>query len=153
MGMNSFIGEYGCKLDTKGRLSVPSALCKQFDPSDLEQFVLNRGLNGCLNLYPLSEWARVTDKLRKLNRFNAKNLEFIRKFQNGATKVALDSSGRILLPKHLLEYAGISKEVVLSSAIDLIEIWDKAKYDNLMKSNNEDFAQLAEDVMGNLDGE
>jgi MraZ protein len=151
--MNSFIGEYSCKLDAKGRLSVPSALCKQFNPSDLEQFVLNRGLNGCLNLYPMSEWDKEMSKLRGLNRFNAKHLEFIRKFQNGATKVAIDSSGRILLPKHLTEYAGITKEVVLSSAIDLIEIWDKAKYDGLMKSNNDDFARLAEEVMGKLNGE
>ena len=151
--MNGFIGEYNCKLDSKYRLSVPSGLSKQLDPNDQDQFVVNRGLNGCINLYPVSEWAKVMEGLRKLNRFKAKNLEFIRKFQNGATKVTIDGSGRILLPKHLIEYAGISKEVVLSSAIDQIEIWDKATYSNMMQSNNDDFADLAEEVMGDLDND
>ena len=149
--ITSFIGEYSCKLDAKGRLSLPSGLMKQLDPTDQEQFVINRGLSGNLNLYPLSEWMRVMEKLRKLNRFKAKNLKFVRMFQQGAIKITIDSNGRILIPKPLMQHAGISKEIVLSANIDQFEIWDKKAYDKLMKEDWSEFADLAEDVMGNLD--
>ncbi|MBT6029156.1 MAG: division/cell wall cluster transcriptional repressor MraZ [Crocinitomicaceae bacterium] len=149
--MTGFIGEYNCKLDAKGRLSLPVGLRKQLDPVDQEQFVVNRGLSGNLNLFPLSEWTRVMDKLRQLNRFNSKNLKFVRMFQQGAMQVAIDSNGRILIPKSLLQHAGVSREIVLSANIDQFEIWDKVTYDNLMNENWDEFAGLAEEVMGNLD--
>ncbi|MBT4774504.1 division/cell wall cluster transcriptional repressor MraZ [Flavobacteriales bacterium] len=149
--MTGFIGEYNCKLDAKGRLSLPVGLRKQLDPVDQEQFVVNRGLSGNLNLFPLSEWIRVMDKLRQLNRFNSKNLKFVRMFQQGAMQVAIDSNGRILIPKSLLQHAGVSREIVLSANIDQFEIWDKVTYDNLMNENWDEFAGLAEEVMGNLD--
>jgi len=152
-GITSFIGEYSCKLDAKGRLSLPSGLLKQLDPVDQEQFVINRGLSGNLNLYPMSEWVRVMEKLRKLNRFKAKNLKFVRMFQQGAIKITIDSNGRILIPKALMQHAGISKEIVLSANIDQFEIWDKKAYDKLMKEDWSEFADLAEDVMGNLGGD
>ncbi|MBT6514388.1 MAG: division/cell wall cluster transcriptional repressor MraZ, partial [Crocinitomicaceae bacterium] len=148
--MTGFIGEYNCKLDAKGRLSLPVGLRKQLDPVDQEQFVVNRGLSGNLNLFPLSEWIRVMDKLRQLNRFNSKNLKFVRMFQQGAMQVAIDSNGRILIPKSLLQHAGVSREIVLSANIDQFEIWDKVTYDNLMNENWDEFAGLAEEVMGNL---
>ncbi len=151
--MTGFIGEYNCKLDAKGRLSLPSGLRKQLDPADQEQFVINRGLSGNLNLYPMSEWMRVMDKLRKLNRFKAKDLKFVRMFQQGAIKVAIDSNGRILIPKALMQHAGITKEVVLSANIDQFEIWDKGSYDELMQEDWGEFADLAEEVMGNLGGD
>ena len=149
--MTGFIGEYNCKLDAKGRLSLPVGLRKQLDPVNQEQFVVNRGLSGNLNLFPLSEWIRVMDKLRQLNRFNSKNLKFVRMFQQGAMQVAIDSNGRILIPKSLLQHAGVSREIVLSANIDQFEIWDKVTYDNLMNENWDEFAGLAEEVMGNLD--
>ena len=149
--MPGFIGEYNCKLDAKGRLSLPVGLRKQLDPVDQEQFVVNRGLSGNLNLFPLSEWIRVMDKLRQLNRFNSKNLKFVRMFQQGAMQVAIDSNGRILIPKSLLQHAGVSREIVLSANIDQFEIWDKVTYDNLINENWDEFAGLAEEVMGNLD--
>ena len=152
-GITSFIGEYSCKLDAKGRLSLPSGLLKQLDPVDQEQFVINRGLSGNLNLYPMSEWVRVMEKLRKLNRFKAKNLKFVRMFQQGAIKITIDSNGRILIPKALMQHAGISKEIVLSANIDQFEIWDKKAYDKLMKEDWSEFADLPEEVMGNFDGD
>ena len=132
-------------------MSLPVGLRKQLDPVDQEQFVVNRGLSGNLNLFPLSEWTRVMDKLRQLNRFNSKNLKFVRMFQQGAMQVAIDSNGRILIPKSLLQHAGVSREIVLSANIDQFEIWDKVTYDNLMNENWDEFAGLAEEVMGNLD--
>ncbi len=149
--MSGFIGEYVCKLDSKGRLSLPSGMRKQLNPEDQEQFVVNRGLGGNLNLYPLSEWDRVMAKLRKLNRFKAKNLKFVRMFQNGATKLSVDGNGRILLPKALMEFAGVTKEIVLAANIDQFEIWDKAKYDDEMSDDWSDFADLAEEVMADVE--
>lgn len=144
----SYLGEYICKLDAKGRLTVPAGLKKQLDNEGREGFVVNRGFEGCLGLYPHKDWQVVAEKLNKLNLFVAKNRAFVRKFQNGATKLDMDGSGRVLLPKDLMGFGEISKEVVLFAYADRIEIWDKKRYDKLMSEEMEDFAELAEDVMG-----
>jgi MraZ protein len=143
----SYLGEYICKLDAKGRLTVPSGLKKQLDNEGREGFVLNRGFEGCLGLYPHKDWLEVSKKLNDLNLFTIKNRAFVRKFQNGATKLDMDGNGRVLLPKDLQEFAGISKEVVLFAYADRIEIWDKAKYDEVMNEEMGGFATLAEEVM------
>ena len=143
----SYLGEYICKLDAKGRLTVPSGLKKQLDNEGREGFVLNRGFEGCLCLYPHKDWLAVSKKLNDLNLFTIKNRAFVRKFQNGATKLDMDGNGRVLLPKDLQEFAGISKEVVLFAYADRIEIWDKAKYEEVMNEEMGDFATLAEEVM------
>ena len=143
----SYLGEYICKLDAKGRLTVPSGLKKQLDNEGREGFVLNRGFEGCLGLYPHKDWLEVSKKLNDLNLFTIKNRAFVRKFQNGATKLDMDGNGRVNLPKDLLEYAGITKEVVLFAYADRIEMWDKTKYDELMNEEMGDFAALAEQVM------
>ena len=143
----SYIGEYICKLDAKGRLTVPSGLKKQLDNEGREGFVLNRGFEGCLGLYPAKDWHKVAEKLNDLNLFAIKNRAFVRKFQNGATKLDMDGNGRILLPKDLQVFAGIAKEVVLFAYADRIEIWDKAKYELVMNEEIGDFATLAEEVM------
>ena len=148
--MTGFIGEYHCKLDSKGRLLLPAELRKQLAPEDQESFVISRGVDDCLSLYPNSEWNRVLDKLRKLNRFKAKDRKFARMFQKGATKVSSDSNGRVLLPKGLLGWAGIQKEVVIVANIDLWEVWDKTHYEGLMSEDWDEFEQLAADVMGDF---
>ncbi len=144
----SYLGEYICKLDAKGRLTVPAGLKKQLDNEGREGFVVNRGFEGCLGLYPHKDWQVVAEKLNKLNLFVTKNRAFVRKFQNGATKLDMDGSGRVLLPKDLMGFGGMSKEVVLFAYADRIEIWDKKRYDKLMSEEMDDFAELAEDVMG-----
>lgn len=144
----SYLGEYICKLDAKGRLTVPSGLKKQLDNEGREGFVVNRGFEGCLGLYPHKDWQVVAEKLNKLNLFVAKNRAFVRKFQNGATKLDMDGNGRVLLPKDLMSFGDISKEVVLFAYANRIEIWDKKRYNELMSEEMDDFAELAEDVMG-----
>ena len=146
--MIGFIGEYHCKIDSKGRLMLPSELRKQLDPLDQEQFVISRGVDECLSLYTMSEWTVVVDKLRNLNRFKEKDRKFARMFQKGATKIPVDSNSRILLPKSLLGWAGIQKEIVIVANVDLWEIWDKSKYEALMSENWDEFDDLAADVMG-----
>jgi len=146
--MTGFIGEYHCKIDSKGRLLLPSELRKQLSPENQEQFVISRGVDECLSLYTVSEWGIVMNKLRSLNRFKIKDRKFARMFQKGATKVPVDSNSRILLPKSLLSWASIQKEIVIVANVDLWEIWDKAKYKALMKENWDEFDDLAADVMG-----
>ncbi|APG61218.1 division/cell wall cluster transcriptional repressor MraZ [Christiangramia salexigens] len=153
--MVNLIGTYECKVDAKGRLMVPSALKKQLAPMLQEGFVIKRSVfQDCLELYPMSEWNVLMGKMNKLNRFKKKNNDFIRKFTAGVKTVDVDTNGRLLIPKDLTAFAGIEKEIVISSAINIVEIWDKNKYENALEAASDDFADLAEEVMGNddLDG-
>ena len=149
--MISLIGTYECKADIKGRLMLSSALKKQLAPVLQEGFVLKRGVfQSCLELYPMSEWNAMMAKVNKLNRFVKKNNDFIRRFTAGVKMVELDASGRLLIPNDLQKFAGITKEVVLSSAVNIIEVWDKEKYEITIDAAAVDFGELAEQVMGNL---
>lgn len=114
-----------------------------------EGFVVKRAVfQPCLEMYPMSEWNLLMEKLRKLNTFNRKNNDFIRRFTAGVRIVELDSNGRMLIPKELLAFAGISKNMVISSAINIVELWDKEKYEQAISESDDDFASLAEEVMG-----
>ena len=149
--MVNLVGTYECKADAKGRLMVPSAIKKQLSKVLQEEFVIKRSVfQPCLELYPIGEWNLLMKKVNKLNRFIKKNNDFIRRFTAGVKVVELDVTGRILIPKDLHSFAGISKEVVLSSSVNIIEIWDKNKYEIAIDEATIDFAELAEEVMGNL---
>ena len=149
--MVNLIGTYECKADTKGRLMLPSAIKKQLSSVLQKGFVLKRSVfQPCLELYPLEEWNVMMEKVNKLNRFVKKNNDFIRRFTAGVKIIELDVSGRMLIPKDLHSFAGISKELVLSSSVNIIEIWDKNKYETAIDVATIDFAELAEEVMGNL---
>nr|WP_262902529.1 division/cell wall cluster transcriptional repressor MraZ [Lutimonas saemankumensis] len=151
----NLIGTYECKSDVKGRLMLPSPLKKQLSSILQEGFVLKRSVfQPCLELYPMSEWNAMMTKVNKLNRFVKKNNDFIRRFTAGVKVIELDASGRMLIPKDLHMFSGITKEVVLSSSVNIIEIWDKDRYEKAIDDAAIDFADLAEDVMGNVnDGE
>ena len=146
--MTNFIGEFDCKLDAKGRLMVPSGLRKQLSPEANESFVVNRWFEKCLVLYPKNDWERISAEVNQLNQYVKKNRDFIRYFYRGATELSLDGTGRILLPKRLQEYGAFEKELVLFAYSDRIEVWDKDTYDGLLTDEPEDFANLAEEVMG-----
>ena len=148
--MTHLIGTYECKADAKGRLMFSSSFKKQLYPVLQDGFVIKRGVfQPCLELYPMSEWNLMMQKINKLNRFVKKNNDFIRRFTAGVKMVELDASGRLLIPKDLCDFAGIQKQIVLSSAVNIIEIWDKDKYEKAIEDASVDFADLAEDVMGN----
>lgn len=151
--MTNFIGEFECKLDVKGRLMLPAGLRKQLNPAAQERFVMNRGFEKCLVLYPKNDWEYISEEVNKLNQYVKKNRDFIRYFYRGATELGLDSTGRMLLPKRMLSYAGATKEVVLFAYSNRIELWDKATYDSLLTDEPDDFAALAEEVMGNSNKE
>ncbi|TDU42928.1 MraZ protein [Gelidibacter sediminis] len=150
--MNSLIGTYECKVDAKGRLMLPAAIKKQLMPALQNGFVLKRAVfQPCLELYPMSEWETLMQKMNKLNRFKKKNNDFIRRFTAGVKMVEVDSAGRLLIPKDLMVFSGISKDIVVSSAINIVEIWDKDKYEQAIDDAADDFADLAEEVMGQDD--
>jgi len=147
--MSHFLGEFDCKLDAKGRMMVPSSLKKQLPEAEREGLVINRGFEKHLVIYTKKEWDTITEELSKLNAYEKKSRDFIRYFTRGATELSLDSANRILLPKALMEYAGINAEVVLSCVLNKIEVWAKDAYDSQLDSEPENFANLAEEVMGN----
>lgn len=151
-GLNSLIGTYECKVDAKGRLMLPAAIKKQLTPLLQNGFVLKRAVfQPCLELYPMTEWNALMEKVNKLNRFKKKNNDFIRRFTAGVKVVEVDAAGRLLVPKDLMSFADISKDIVVSSAINIVEIWDKDKYEHAIDDATGDFADLAEEVMGQDD--
>lgn len=152
MNVINLIGTYECKADVKGRLMMAAPLKKQLSPVIQDGFILKRSVfRKCLELYPMAEWNALAQKINKLNRFKKKNNDFIRLFFAGVKVVEFDSNGRLLIPKDLLNYAGIGKDLVLSSAVNIIEIWDKDQYEVAVNEAIDDFANLAEEVMGNQD--
>ncbi len=147
--MGHYIGEFDCKVDAKGRLMLPAGLLKQFPDGLKEKFVINRSVfQKCLVLHPTDAWEEMMKDLGKLNRFVKKNDDFIRQFSNGAVQVEVDNTNRILIPKRLLDYANIDKDIVLTANLNKIEIWSAGAYNEIMNNYDADgFAKLAEDVM------
>ena len=122
-----FMGEYSHSIDAKGRLIIPSKFREQLG----EEFVLTKGLDGCLSIYPMNEWQAFEEK-------------FSRFFVAGATSCELDRQGRVLIPATLREFAGLEKDVVLTGNITRIEIWSKAKWEE--NSNYDDMDAIAESM-------
>lgn len=152
--MINLIGTYEAKADAKGRIVLSAALKKQLLPMLQDGFVLKRSVfQPCLELYPMSEWNVLMAQVNKLNRFVKKNNDFIRRFTAGVKIVELDASGRLLIPKDLQMFAEIDKNVVFSSAVNIIEIWDKDKYEKAIDDSTDEFGSLAEEIMGNITGD
>jgi MraZ protein len=148
--MTSLIGEFDCKVDAKGRFMFPVNLRKQLEDVFDKGFVINRNLHQkCLVLYPIAEWNKLNKKLSKLNRLIKANDVFVRKFTGGATVADADTTGRVLLPKPLVEYADIKTDIKVLGSNNVIEIWDKKSYDHFL-AQDVDIEKLAEDVLGNL---
>jgi len=149
--MTNLIGEFECRIDAKGRFMLPAGLKKQIPPEAHDRFVINRGFEKCLVLYPQNVWKVISDEVSQLNLYNKKNRDFVRYFYRGASELILDSVNRLLLPKQLVEYAGIGKEVVLFAFSNRVEIWAKEAYERLQTNEPDDFSSLAEEVMGKKD--
>ncbi|CAI8360163.1 MAG: Transcriptional regulator MraZ [Bacteroidota bacterium] len=147
--MSHLIGTYQCKADPKGRVKIPSALAKQLAGARQQAFVVKRAVfQPCLELYSLAEWNALMERVNKLNRFKKKNNDFIRRFTAGVKVVELDATDRLQIPRDLARIAAIEKEVVLSAAVNIIEIWNSERYEKAIDDAAVDFAVLAEEVMG-----
>ncbi|MBO6517130.1 MAG: division/cell wall cluster transcriptional repressor MraZ [Bacteroidia bacterium] len=152
--MSGYIGEFECKVDDKGRTIVPAGLKRQIPKDALHRMVINRGFDKCLTLFTRKDWDDETKKLSKLSDFKRSDRRFKRLFNSGATEIKIDSASRILLPKKLCAYAEIDTEVVFYAYENKIEIWAKKVYDEQMEIDPDDYADLAEEVMGDdFDGE
>jgi len=146
----NLIGTYECKIDIKSRIMLPVNLKKQLGDHINESFIVKRSVfQNCLELHPFSEWKLTMEKINKLNKFVKKNNDFIRRYNAGVRIIELDNSGRLLIPKELSKQYFSSNELVLTSAINIIEIWDKSRYEKVINDTELDFAELSESVMGN----
>ncbi len=135
-----FMGEYSHSIDAKGRLIIPSKFRELLG----EEFVLTKGLDGCLFIFPNDEWASFEEKLRALPLTNKSARTFSRFFVAGATSCELDKQGRILVPATLREFAGLEKDVVLTGSINRIEVWSKEKWSE--NNNYDDMDAIAENL-------
>ncbi|PKP36304.1 MAG: cell division protein MraZ [Bacteroidetes bacterium HGW-Bacteroidetes-15] len=147
--MTSFIGDYICKVDEKGRMLFPSAFKKQNKSASPDRYVVKKDIfEGCLVLYTMEEWERQNALIRRnTNPYNREHNKFLREFYRGTAELILDSSGRLLLPKRLLEMINANKEIALTGQDSRIEIWAKDVYDSHV-SDEDSFANLAEKILG-----
>jgi MraZ protein len=147
--MTGFLGEFEATVDAKGRFLLPAGFKRQLPEEETNRFVINRGFEKCLALYPMRTWEPLFEKITGLNEFDPKQREFRRAFLNGATFVEPDTAGRILLPPTLKAYAGLQKDIVLMATGDKLEIWDSNKYKEIFDSLSSDtFSDLGDQVLG-----
>ncbi len=152
--MIDILGTYKCKVDAKGRFMFPSAFKLQLGDATKNGMVIKRSIfKKCLELFPKENWQNESRKVNRLNMFKKKNAEFVTKFMAGVVPIEFDITGRLLIPKDLLSFGGIVKEIVLAAGANRIEIWDKAAYEDTVAYNPDDFARLAEEVMGEFENE
>ncbi len=135
-----FMGEYNHSIDTKGRLIIPSRFRDELG----DEFVVTKGLDGCLFVFPQNEWQAFEEKLKSLPLTNKSARQFARFFVAGATPCELDKQGRILLPGTLREFAGLDKDVVLTGMLNRIEIWSKEKW--IENNSCDDMDDIAEQM-------
>lgn len=145
--MPHLLGEFDCTMDAKGRVRLPSGLLKQLGEEG-HSFVMNKGFEKHLTLYPQSVWDKTVKEFETLNLYNNDTRNFLRRFHNGATPIEVDEQGRILIPKRLAEYAGVEKDVILNAFGDKIEIWDAAEFERMMNDDTVNMADLAQRVLG-----
>ncbi|SHJ59788.1 MraZ protein [Clostridium amylolyticum] len=134
-----FIGEYSHSLDNKNRMIIPAKLREELGG----KFIITKGLDGCLYAYPIEEWKILEEKLKSLPLTNKDARAFVRFFFSGASEIEVDKQGRGLIPQNLLEYAGISKEIISIGVLTKVEIWSKEKWEDY-NDDNIDYNELAE---------
>jgi len=149
--MTTFIGEYTCRIDVKGRLMLPVAFKKQNLGSIQDRFIIKKDIfENCLVLYPMDEWERQNKLIRKkLNPYNKEHNVFLRRFFKGMAEVQLDSNNRMLIPKRLLDEIKADQDVIMAGQLGKIEVWSKDQY-NSVHVGDEEFASMAEKIMQGL---
>jgi MraZ protein len=148
--MATFIGDYTCKVDAKGRIILPMAFKRQMPAGAQDHFVVRKDIfELCLVLYSIEDWNRQIEKIRsRINPYNREHNLFLRNFFKGTAELTLDNNNRLLVPKRLMDLAGIQRDVVLAGQDGRIEMWAADMYEKI-DMPSEDFANLAEKLMGN----
>jgi len=137
-----FIGEYQHNLDAKGRIIIPSKFRDELHTT----FILTRGLDGCLTIYSLEQWAKLFEEINKLPTTKRAARQYVRMLTSTATECSLDNQGRIQIPSFLSKPVNITKECVVIGANDHIEIWDKASWDQYYLEASDQFEEVAENL-------
>ncbi|CUT00738.1 division/cell wall cluster transcriptional repressor MraZ [Candidatus Kryptobacter tengchongensis] len=146
--MSSFKGSYIYAVDEKGRVSIPARMRKYLSLEANETFVITRGTETCLFLFPLDEWEKLEKRLKELNTFNPQHRLLVRILLMWAVEVTLDNQSRIMIPKNLLEFAKIDKEALIIGALDRIEIWNPEVFNEYVNTQPESYESIAEKVLG-----
>ncbi len=145
--MSSFKGSYQYSVDSKGRINIPARLRKNLSPDANDTFVVTRGYENCLFVYPLDEWNKLEQSIRGLSSTNPKHRFFMRTLLERATESQLDGQSRITIPKDLLQFAGIENEVVIIGVLDRIEVWNPRSYREYQESQPESYETVAQNVL------
>jgi len=142
-----FKGQFLYSIDSKGRISIPAKLRKNFSPEANDSLVMTQGFGTCIDIYPYDQWQLIEEKLSKLNQFKPKDVMFLRMFLQFAAEDSLDSQSRVLIPQNLLDYAKIEKEVLILGALKKIEVWNPKLYEEYLKESKDTYEQIAQEVM------
>ncbi|GAB4130178.1 MAG: division/cell wall cluster transcriptional repressor MraZ [Ignavibacteriales bacterium] len=143
-----FLGSFKYSLDSKFRVSIPATMRKFLKPEANDTFVMTRGTTKCIIVYPMDHWKElVASRLNKLNAFDPQDAMFLRMFLQEAAEDKLDSQSRLTIPKKLIEFADIKKDVLILGVNQFIEFWNPDNYDTYLKENNKPYDEIAKEVM------
>jgi MraZ protein len=145
--MSSFKGSYEYSVDNKGRVNIPARLRKYVSPEANDTFVITRGYEKCLFVYPLDEWNKLEQSIRDLTPTNPKHRYFMRTLLEQATESQLDGQSRISIPKDLLRLAGIENDVLILGVLERLELWSPEIYREYQKSQEESYESVAQSVL------
>lgn len=145
--MADFMGRYQHSIDHKGRTNIPARIRKSLLPEAQDTFVLTRGLEGCLFAYPLDEWKATVERLKSLQMTQANARFFVRMLMSNAAETTLDNQGRIAIPQHLMEIAGLQKDALIIGMIDKLEIWNPDRYTDYTEDFGVSFEEVAESLL------
>ncbi len=145
--MSSFKGSYEYSVDNKGRINIPARLRRYVSLEANDTFVVTRGYEQCLFVYPLDEWNTLEQSIRELSTTNPKHRFFMRTLLERATECQLDGQSRITIPKELLQFAGIENEVLILGVLERIEVWNPSVYREYQKSQSESYENVAQTVL------
>jgi len=144
--MSSFKGSYRYSVDIKGRVNIPSRLRKYVSPEANDIFIVTRGYEQCLFVYPQDEWNRLEQSIRQLSSTNPKHRFFTRTLCQHATELQLDGQSRVTIPRELLQFAGIDGDVMIIGVLERIELWNPKQFEDYQQAQSESYETVAQTV-------
>jgi MraZ protein len=145
--MTFFKGQEQYSIDAKGRVNIPAKMRKSISPEANDTFAITRGVDKCIEVYPLDEWKKYEEKFRSMNQYDERKRYFLRTILRWTEEVSLDSQQRITIPKKLLGFAGIEKQAVIVGMGDHIEFWNPEVFEKYLDKHDESYEDVAAEVM------